>query len=224
MEPLADGEYDAIVLGTGLKECVISGLLSVKGKRVLQLDRNGYYGSDGASLNLTTLFEKFNAGTPPEALGQNRNYNIDLIPKFIMATGNLTKMLLHTGVTRYLEFKSIAGSFVYKGDKVMKVPATPKEALNTPIMGLLEKRRFRNFLIFIDQYKADDPNTHQGRDLTKMTMRELYTDFGLLPETHQFISDFLHQQIAINLFTRRCMVLHANVWLIINRSMLYLGA
>ena len=41
MEPLADGEYDAIVLGTGLKECVISGLLSVKGKRVLQMDRNG---------------------------------------------------------------------------------------------------------------------------------------------------------------------------------------
>lgn len=26
-----DGEYDAIVLGTGLKECIISGLLSVKG-------------------------------------------------------------------------------------------------------------------------------------------------------------------------------------------------
>lgn len=195
MEPLADGEYDAIVLGTGLKECVISGLLSVKGKRVLQLDRNGYYGSDGASLNLTTLFEKFNAGAPPEALGQNRNYNIDLIPKFIMATGNLTKMLLHTGVTRYLEFKSIAGSFVYKGDKVMKVPATPKEALNTPIMGLLEKRRFRNFLIFIDQYKADDPKTHQGRDLTKMTMRQLYLDFNLLPDTHQFISHAMCLQL-----------------------------
>jgi Rab GDP dissociation inhibitor len=27
MEPLADGEYDAIIMGTGLKECVISGLL-----------------------------------------------------------------------------------------------------------------------------------------------------------------------------------------------------
>lgn len=47
MEPLADGEYDAIVLGTGLKECVISGLLSTQGKRVLQVDRNGYYGSEG---------------------------------------------------------------------------------------------------------------------------------------------------------------------------------
>lgn len=81
MKPLADGEYDAIVLGTGLKECVISGLLSVKGKKVLQVDRNGYYGGDGASLNLTTLFEKFQAGEPPEKLGANRDYNVDLIPK-----------------------------------------------------------------------------------------------------------------------------------------------
>lgn len=195
MEPLADGEYDAIVLGTGLKECVISGLLSVQGKRVLQVDRNSYYGSEGASLNLTTLFEKFNAGTPSEALGANREYNIDLIPKFIMATGNLTKMLLHTGVTKYLEFKSIAGSFVYKDGKILKVPATPNEALSSPLMGLFEKRRFRLFLVYIDQYVATDVQTHQGRDLTQMTMRQLYTDFGLLPETHQFISHAMCLQL-----------------------------
>lgn len=29
-----DQEYDAIVLGTGLKECILSGLLSVAGKKV----------------------------------------------------------------------------------------------------------------------------------------------------------------------------------------------
>jgi Rab GDP dissociation inhibitor len=188
MEALADGEYDAIVMGTGLKECVISGLLSVQGKRVLQVDRNGYYGGDGASLNLSTLFEKFQAGECPSNLGANRDYNIDLIPKFIMATGNLTKMLLHTKVTKYLEFKSVVGSFVYKGGKIMKVPATPQEALGSALMGLFEKRRFRNFLIFIDQYKVEDTATHQGRDLTQMTMRQLYTDFGLVPDTHQFIS------------------------------------
>lgn len=195
MEPLADGEYDAIILGTGLTECVISGLLSVKGKRVLQIDRNGYYGGEGASLNLSTLFEKFQAGAPPESFGANREYNIDLIPKFIMATGNLTKMLLHTGVTKYLDFKSIAGSFVYKDGKILKVPATPKEALGSPLMGLFEKRRFRNFLMFIDTYNPTNPATHAGRDLSTMTMRQLYTDFGLLPETHQFISHAMCLQL-----------------------------
>jgi Rab GDP dissociation inhibitor len=198
MEALADGEYDAIVLGTGLKECVISGLLSVKGKRVLQLDRNGYYGGDGASLNLTNLFEKFKAGDAPDNLGANRDYNVDLIPKFIMACGNLTKMLLHTKVTRYLDFKSIAGSYVFKAGKILKVPATPEEALVSPLMGLFEKRRFRKFLVYIDQYHADKPETHDGRDLNKMTMRELYTDFGLLPDTHQFISHAMALQLDEN--------------------------
>ncbi len=32
--PLADGEYDVIILGTGLKEAVISGLLSTEGLKV----------------------------------------------------------------------------------------------------------------------------------------------------------------------------------------------
>ena len=47
-----DEEYDAIILGTGLKECVLSGLLSVSGKRVLHMDRNGYYGAACASMYL----------------------------------------------------------------------------------------------------------------------------------------------------------------------------
>ena len=104
-QPLADGEYDAIVMGTGtrwfhhcllyssqltrsivgLTECIISGLLSVQGKKVLHLDRNNYYGADTASLSLTNLYEKFRDGAaPPAVLGHSRDWNVDLIPKFIM--------------------------------------------------------------------------------------------------------------------------------------------
>ena len=46
-----------IVLGTGLTECILSGLLSVEGKKVLHMDRNDYYGGDSASLNLTQVCE-----------------------------------------------------------------------------------------------------------------------------------------------------------------------
>ena len=56
--PLADGEYDAIVLGTGLTECMLAGLLSVKGLKVLQIDRNNYYGAEAASLNLNVRIFK----------------------------------------------------------------------------------------------------------------------------------------------------------------------
>ena len=53
---LADGKYDAVILGTGLKECIVAGLLATEGKKVLVLDRNDYYGGDCASLNLTNLY------------------------------------------------------------------------------------------------------------------------------------------------------------------------
>lgn len=34
---LADGNYDCIILGTGLKECMLAGLLSKKGMKVCVL-------------------------------------------------------------------------------------------------------------------------------------------------------------------------------------------
>ena len=37
---------------SGLKECILSGLFSVSGKKVLHMDRNDYYGGESASLNL----------------------------------------------------------------------------------------------------------------------------------------------------------------------------
>lgn len=42
---LADGVYDAIILGTGLKECIIAGLLATEGKKVLFIQIVYYAGS-----------------------------------------------------------------------------------------------------------------------------------------------------------------------------------
>jgi len=186
--PLADGEYDAIILGTGLTECIISGLLSTQGKRVLHLDRNNYYGADTASLSLQNLFKKFrDVPNPPSNLGQSRDWNVDLVPKFIMACGKLVKILLHTKVTRYLEFKSVDGSYVYKDGKVQKVPATPQEALNSSLMGFFEKRKFRNFLIFVSAYEKDKPSTYlKGKTMEQVTTKQLYDEYGLDANTQAF--------------------------------------
>eukprot|EP01039_Chlorochromonas_danica_P008273 gene8273-9122_t len=184
---LADGEYDAIVLGTGLTECIISGLLSVQGKRVLHLDRNNYYGAESASLSLQNLFQKFRETGSPSTLGPSRDWNVDLVPKFIMSCGKLVKILLHTKVTKYLEFKSVDGSYVFKDNKIQKVPATPQEALNSSLMGFFEKRKFRNFLIFLSNYEKDKPSTYlKGKSLDQITTRQLYEEFGLDTNTQAF--------------------------------------
>jgi len=191
-----DDSYDCVVLGTGLKECILSGVLSVDGYKVLHMDRNPYYGGESASLNLVQLYEKFRSGAKPnEALGQNREYNVDLIPKFIMASGILVKILLHTDVTRYLEFKCVDGSFVYRGGKIYKVPANDSEALKSSLMGLFEKKRARKFFLYIQEYDQNNSSTwivnNAPMDLTKTTMRKVFQTFELEPDTIDFVGHAL---------------------------------
>ncbi len=189
-----DEEYDCIVLGTGLTECILSGMLSVSGKKVLHMDRNKYYGGESASLTpLDQLFEKFGLPKPDESVyGKGRDWNVDLIPKFIMANGQLVKLLIHTGVTRYLEFKSVEGSYVMgKSGKISKVPADEREALSSDLMGLFEKRRFKNFLVFVQDFDENDPKTWKGVDPKTTTMEEVYQKNGLDPNTCDFVGHAL---------------------------------
>ena len=129
-----------------LQECILSGLLSVSGKKVLHMDRNKYYGGESASLTLDQvsvcvsvcvcvcvsvhmyvlflctcmhmyswllissllishllsahiqLFSHFKKGDPPQAMGRVRDWNVDLVPKFIMANGKATSVLMWTCV------------------------------------------------------------------------------------------------------------------------------
>ncbi|GJN12221.1 hypothetical protein PR202_ga30479 [Eleusine coracana subsp. coracana] len=147
-----DVKYDVIVLGTGLKECILSGLLSVDRLKVLHMDRNDYYGGDCTSLNLNQLWKRFKGeDTSPAHLGASREYNVDMVPK------------------------------------IQKVPSTDMEALKSPLMGLFEKRRAGKFFLYVQDYKENDPSTHKGYDLTRITSKELISKYGLDDNTIDFI-------------------------------------
>jgi len=129
-----------------------------------------------------------------------------LVPKFIMADGILVKMLIKTDVRKYLDFQQIAGSYVYKGSKIHKVPATTNEAINTSLLGLLEKKSFKNMLEFIAKYDPSNPatcldpspgwfSTPLPLDFNTMTMRQFYAKFGVSDNT----IDFTGHAIALHL-------------------------
>ncbi|XVF09798.1 hypothetical protein REPUB_Repub07fG0127800 [Reevesia pubescens] len=183
-----DEEYDVIVLGIGLKKYILSGLLSVDGLKVLHMDRNDYYRGESTSLNLIQLWKKFRGNDkPPAHLGSSRDYNVDMIPKFMMANGTLMCVLIHTDVTKYLYFKAMDGSYVFNKGKVHKVPANDIEALKSSLMGIFEKCRARKFFIYVQDYDKRDPKTHEGMDLTRVTTRELIMKYGLDDNTVNFI-------------------------------------
>ncbi|KAA8546713.1 hypothetical protein F0562_003150 [Nyssa sinensis] len=128
------------------------------------MDRNDYYGGESTSLNLN---------------------------QFMMANGALVRILIHTDATKYLNFKAVDGSFVYNKGKIHKVPATDVEALKSPLMGLFEKRRARKFFIYVQDYEENDPKSHEGLDLNKVTARSLISKYGLDDNTVDFIGHAL---------------------------------
>ena len=213
---MENDKYDVIICGTGFTESILSGLLSMDGKKVLHIDRNKYYGDEGASLNLTNLWEKFRGGAqPPQHYGQNRDWNVDLIPKFIMASGKLVKMLLKTQVSYYLRWKGVEATYVYQykkgglfssaGGKIEKVPATAAEALSSDLMGMFEKKRCKEFFEYIGGVNLKDNKTWKGYDINNMTFAQLVEKFKLEENTMDFIGhavalytndDFLLQKAA----------------------------
>lgn len=190
-----DDKYDAIVLGTGMTECILVGILSVKGYKVLHVDKNQYYGGDCASLNLEQLYQKFGKGAPPAELGKPFKYNVDLTPKLIMADGKLAAILRNTVVSRYnMSFVQIDGSYVTQKGKIHKVPADEREALSSSLMGLFEKRRMQKFLKWVNEYNPKDPKTHKGWDLRTKPMHEVLKEFGVDDNT----IDFMGHAIALH--------------------------
>lgn len=76
-------KYDVIICGTGLTECILSALFSVKGKQVLCIDRNSYNGGTCATFDMQKLFDIFRIETkPPSNYGPG--WNADFTPKPFM--------------------------------------------------------------------------------------------------------------------------------------------
>ena len=198
-------EYDVIIMGTGITESILSGLMSLEGRKVLHIDRNGYYGDSGASLNITSLWKQFRPNEEvPKELGANRDWNVDLIPKFIMSFGKLVKMIIKTKVSDYLSWKPVDGIYVYQynkggfftkeGGKIEKVPATGKEALNSNLMSLFEKKRCHSFMNFVQDFNINNVNSLK-KDLNPVnkTFAQFIKGFDLEDNT----IDFLGHAVAL---------------------------
>jgi len=102
----------------------------------------------------------------------------------IKLKGNLVNLLLYTNVSNYLEWKSIDGTFVYQWDKggmfskakgvIHKVPATPKEAVSSDLMGLFEKNRCRKFFEFVSDYDIEKKASTKGINKISLNYKKIF--------------------------------------------------
>jgi Rab GDP dissociation inhibitor len=120
-----------------------------------------------------------------------------------MANGKLVKMLLHTKVTRYLEWKCVDGSYVVQHQAagwlaaekmaVCKVPSNDMEALKSNLLGMFEKKRIIGMYKFINTCVIENPMTWDGFDINQQSMMELFEKYQLEENT----IDFLGHAIAL---------------------------
>jgi len=196
-------KYDVIVLGTGLKECILSGLLSVSGKKVLHMDRNDYYGGESTSMNLQQIKQQLDGMSEEEAkkwcaanektYGRARDYNVDMCPKLIMSGGDMVKILIFTKVRRYVQFKNVDGSYCWwSNKKIYEIPVTPKTALTSSLIGVFQKTKYRSFVQWVVKldFKDEEYNqkikTPKGVALGDCSPAQLFEEFGLNSDTIDF--------------------------------------
>lgn len=101
-------------------------------------------------------------------------------------------MIIHQNPTpSYLNFKAVDGSFVYKKGKIYKGLPQVLKLWNLHWWAFLKKRRARKFFIYVQDYEDDDPKSHEGLDLNKITARDLISKYGLEDDTIDFIGHAL---------------------------------
>ena len=123
-----------------------------------------------------------------------------MIPKFLMSCGKLSDILAITGVTNYVEFQCVDGSYVFSGKskKVAKMPSTVDEAKNTPLLSFMQKMKYIAFITGIDKMDIpgeDGVDSDEDVPLNRMTMRELYKKYGL----DENCQDFTGHAMALHL-------------------------
>ncbi len=76
---------------------------------------------------------------------------------------------------------------------------------------MFEKRRFRSFLLFVQDFNRDDPKTWKDIDPNRMNAAQLYEKFGLDKDTADFTGhalalyrndeyDYYHYDMFCNAF------------------------
>lgn len=80
--------------------------------------------------------------------------------------------------------------------QIYKVPATDVEALKSTLMGLFEKRRARKFFIYVQDYEENDPKSHEGLDLNKVTARDVISYISFSSSSPFPLADFLLYTIS----------------------------
>ncbi|KAG6918509.1 hypothetical protein DXG01_013869 [Tephrocybe rancida] len=192
---MEDGDFDAIIIGTGLTESILAGALAKTGFKVAHIDENPYYGGNEASISLDELAQWVDTMTSSsnpkytsvmrsaKVPSQTRQYSICLSPSIIPSIGPVIDSLVSSGVAKYGGFRLLERVGVYHSSGVIKnVPGSKEDVFKSKEISLVDKRRLMRFLKFTAG-EFESEKEFEGAD--EMSFAEYLTSVFTLKEDLQ---------------------------------------
>lgn len=151
------------------------------------------------------MFSRFREEEPTdedfEALGSNKAYHIDLIPKVIVTYGSMARLLREIGVYDSLELQPIDLHMAYSGrsKKIGRVrlfsladaqlPSSPEDASRSSVLSIMQRIRCRSLLQSVqEQCEEKPPEAGVAKlPLSNATMEDTYHKFTISEGTQAMI-------------------------------------
>ena len=128
------------------------------------------------------------------AIFNSRSFNLDMNFKFVHAAGNMVESMLNSGVSKYLEFKSLESIYLLESNllttkhtsnltledsnysfRLLPIPCSKGDVFKSSILNPLEKRSLMKFL----QYVSDWSRVEEGKELIMINENELSSGSAL---------------------------------------------
>jgi len=171
--------YDVVVLGSGMKQSLLAGLLASHGKEVLQLDPVANAGKSFDLQQFAYELDGPGAKLPAESkVGKGSDYSIERAPKMFIASGNQLQLLVASGAWQHMSppgFKRVHRSLMYRQrpdgkPDVHRVLANSEDVVKTRMLAALDKARVVQFFLWIERYDENDEKTHTSGPLSKTAL------------------------------------------------------
>ncbi|KAK4945142.1 Rab proteins geranylgeranyltransferase component A [Elasticomyces elasticus] len=191
MESLSDEVWDVVIAGTGIPQSLLALSLSRSGKKVLHVDRHGYYGGNDAGLSLqdaedwvedlkshpVTVFKDASISKPSDdILGPSRSYTLSLNPQIIYAQSKFLPTLVSSKIHAQLEFLAVGSWWVHRHGALHKIPSTREDVFNDESLSMKDKRGLMKFLRYVLQ-DGDETTTPLENEAHMSLQTALETTF-----------------------------------------------
>jgi RAB protein geranylgeranyltransferase component A len=118
----------------------------------------------------------------PEVLTaeHSRKFNIDLCgPRVLFCADKSIDLMLRSGASQYMEFKSIEASFVYdeSGRRLVSVPDSRAAIFKDKSLGLTEKNQLMRFFKLVQQHLAGDDSGAETSRISEEDLESPFVDF-----------------------------------------------